>query len=333
MLFSFWLAREAPGDPFKIASVQSIRPGSESLSSKKEGEEKPLFYFSISPLDRAHPIQQYIPMLSWNGSNNQLSIWTGRLLTGDFGNSIRYRINVWKVVKKPFLISLAIGTLSTLILIAISIWLAKYLATNSTKGSNEKIWSFLDLIYAIPSYWLAVLLLTFLASSTFLNLFPSGGIGMNKGNFLLNMLDFLYHIFLPVICISLPPIAYYTKIIFQNIEQESHKVYALSAAARGFSSKYILDKELLRNSLIPLVTHLSLFISAILGGALIIEKIFNLPGLGKLMVESYSFRDYPVIFCIAFITGLFTLVGYLATDLIIIRLSPTIRESFEKENA
>ena len=330
MVFSFWLAKEAPGDPFQISSFQNERHGFQQFEKVPENI-KPLFFFSISPLDKQSNKLKWIPWVEWHGSNNQFYKWSKALLTGGFGKSTRYKVDVWKIILKPFLVSIFLGTTSTILLILISIWLAKLLSLWTNQTRKNFVWTVLDLIYAIPSYWLAVLLLTFFASASFFKVFPSGGLlSPQNENPLLFIPDLLYHLALPIICLSIPPIAYYTKIIFQNINQESQKIYALSAAARGFSPKWILNKELLRNSLIPLTTHLPLFLSSILGGALIIEKIFNLPGMGKLMIEAFSFRDYPIIFSVAFITGIVTMVGFLLTDILLQRLSPEIKSSMEK---
>jgi peptide/nickel transport system permease protein len=330
MLFSFWLAKKAPGDPFKISYFSKEISKGKSASPKLEKKDLALFFCALESLDPNSKSLKWIPYLRFHGSENQFSKWTDKLFTGNFGKSFRYKVSVWKVLKKPIWISALIGILSTGLMIFFSISLAQYLSLTQNERVKKGIWYLLDLIYALPSYWLAILFLTFFASPVFLKIFPSGGIGGESSNFIFNLGDLLYHLILPIISLSIPPLAYYTKIIFQNINQESKKIYSLSAVARGYSPKRILKKELLRNSIIPLISHFPMFLSSLLGGALIIEKIFNLPGIGKLMVEAFTYRDYPIIFSIAFLTGIITLIGYLVTDILIMKYSPQIKASFEE---
>ena len=331
MVFSFWLAREAPGDPFLISYQSQEFQGGIDQSREMQRPEKPVFFFGIKQLDAKHPIKKWIPAFAFFGTDNQFSSWTKKLFSGSFGNSLRFKTSVWNVIRRPFGISVLLGGISTILLVLLSIWLAKSLSLWTNSRLKKITWGALDILYSFPPYWLAILLLVFLASSSFLMIFPSGGLGGGKGSWLLSFFDIAFHLVLPILCLSLPPIAYFTKIIFQNIEQETKKVYTLNATARGFSKSWILKNEVLRNSLIPLLAHIPLFLSSILGGALIIEKIFNLPGMGKLMVDAFGYRDYPVIFGIAFLTGILTLLAFLVTDILYARLSPQLGSGFGKK--
>ncbi len=330
MVFSFWLAREAPGDPFLIQYQSQEKHFGLSAKAVESSSKQPLFFFSFEPLDEGHLVFQFFPSISFNGTHNQFFSWTKKLFTGDLGNSFRWKSSIWKVIFPPFLVSIMLGTISTLIMVLLAIWLALVLSESKSSKTTNGIWLVLDFLYSIPPYWLAILLLIFFTSSSFLQIFPSGGLGGEKSNVILSFLDMAYHLFLPIICLSLPPVAYFTKIIHQNIGLESKKVYSLNSASRGFSARWILRKEVLRNSLIPLFAHIPLFLSSILGGALMIEKIFNLPGMGKLMVDAFSYRDYPIIFSIALLTGLLTLTAFLVTDLLYVRFSPQIGRGFNK---
>ncbi len=321
MIFSFWLARKAPGDPYQIRGHESLRSSNSSPVSKKKAEA--IFYIGVNSWESI----SWLPKITFNGTNNEFHNWSKEVFLNGFGKSIRYRIPVLKVLWTPLGLSVILGFLSISLMLVSSIYLAQHLALSRSKRKNEMIWSALDMIYAVPPYWLGLIFIIFLASPYFIPLFPYGGIGEFKGNIIENVIEFLYHIVLPVLALAIPSIAYYTRLIFLNLEQESRKTYALNAVAKGMGREKVVKTELLRNSVISLASHVPLFISSIVGGSLIIEKIFNLPGMGKLMVEAFNFRDYPLIFGIAFISGLFTLLGYLIADILIQKYSPGSKNS------
>jgi peptide/nickel transport system permease protein len=166
-----------------------------------------------------------------------------------------------------------------------------------------------------PIFYVGLVLLTVLAA--WLRIFPVGGYGDT-------VLDHLWHLFLPSITLALS----FAAIIMRNMRASIMEVldaeFVEFARAKGLSRRVVLSRHVLRNALITTVTLVGLHIGSLLGGAVITESVFAVPGVGRLMVDSIFARDYPVIQALTLILAVIVSVVFLLTDLLQMALDPRV---------
>ena len=138
------------------------------------------------------------------------------------------------------------------------------------------------------------------------------------------LLDRLWHLVLPVLCLTYAGLAYVSRQMRAGMLETIRQDYIRTARAKGLSENVVVFKHALRNSLIPVVTLLGLLLPAMLGGSVIIESIFTINGMGKLGFEAILSRDYPVVMAISTIAAFLTLVGLLISDILYAVVNPTI---------
>jgi peptide/nickel transport system permease protein len=175
----------------------------------------------------------------------------------------------------------------------------------------------LYVLYSIPSYVAAIFLLLLL--SVKLELLPLFGMVSEEYDNLSpweKALDIGRHMLLPVTCYTYGTLASYTRFVRSNVLEVLRQDYIRTARAKGLGEAAILVRHALRSSLIPFVTHLGLSLPALMGGSVIIERIFSWPGMGNLFFDAISTRDYPLIMGITLIFSVLILVGGLLADIL-----------------
>jgi peptide/nickel transport system permease protein len=178
----------------------------------------------------------------------------------------------------------------------------------------------------------AVLLIMFLGGGDFFDLFPIYGIvssGMEGASFMARLGDHLWHLVLPVFCLTYGGLAALSRFQRAGMLEVIRQDYIRTARAKGLPEKIVIFKHAFRNSLIPIVTLLGYLIPGMFGGSVIIESIFSIPGMGQLGFEAVLSRDYPVVLAIATISAILTLLGLLVSDLLYVWVDPRI--SYEAE--
>jgi peptide/nickel transport system permease protein len=186
----------------------------------------------------------------------------------------------------------------------------------------------LFLLYSLPSFWVALLLLLYLASGEYLNLFPLGGITSDwaaRAGGPGKVLDFLWHLVLPVAVLTYGGFAFLARYTRANMLEVINQQYIMTARAKGLSERKIVFVHAFRNSLIPLITLMATLLPGLLGGSVIVESIFSIPGMGMLAFEAILSRDIPVIMAISTIAAFLTLLGILLADLAYALADPRIR--------
>lgn len=257
-------------------------------------------------------------------------IWVKQIVTLDFGRSYKDHRPVIRKIAERLPITLALNIISIFFVYTISIPLGVYSAVRQGSLQDRAITLLLFALYSIPSFWLAVVLIYFLGGGEFWDVFPIYGI-LSPGaeNFPLykKALDFLWHITLPVICLTYGDLAYLSRYQRGSLLEVLHEDFLRTARAKGLPESKVIFKHALRNALIPIVTIVASILPAAIGGSVIIESIFSIPGIGKLGFEAVLSRDYPVILAIATISAFLTLAGILISDLAYVLIDPRI--SFE----
>ncbi len=256
------------------------------------------------------------------------ALWLWNLLHLDLGRSYIYQDPVWDVIKSRFPVSIFLGLtgffLSYIVCIPLGVWKAIKHGSRFDFGSSFIVF----LGYSIPGWALGAALLVLFGGGSFWNWFPLGG--FRPGNweylsFFEKITGQLHHMFLPVLCYMLGSFATLTILMKNSLMENLGQDYIRTAFAKGLSERRVIFVHALRNSLIPIATGLGHVIGLILAGSFLIEKVFNIDGMGYLGYTSILQRDYPVALGILVISSLLMLVGNILSDMIYVVVDPRIR--------
>jgi microcin C transport system permease protein len=247
----------------------------------------------------------------------------------DLGRSFLQNKGVWELIREKLPVSASLGLWTFFISYAISIPLG--VAKAVREGSRfDTITTFVVLAgYAVPGFVLGVLLVVLFGGGSFLDVFPLRG--LTSDNFAElsawgKVKDYLWHLTLPLTCLVIHSFAVVTLLTRNTFVEEIRKQYVLVARSKGLSQQRVLYKHVFRNALIPLVTGLpAAFIGAFFTGAVLIEPLFSLDGLGLLSFESVVRRDYPVVLGSLYLFTLLGLVVKLLSDVLYTVVDPRVQ--------
>jgi microcin C transport system permease protein len=307
-----------PGSDFG-ARGQARSGGSSALNSKYRGAQglDPEFIASLEKqfgFDK--PAYERFFLMLWNYSRF------------DFGKSYFRDTTVLELIKEKMPVSISLGLWLTLLTYLISIPLGIRKAV--TDGSLFDVWTSGAIIvgYAIPGFLFAILLIILFAGGSFFDWFPLRG--LTSENWIefpwwKKILDYFWHLTLPIISMGLSAFATMTLLTKNSFLDEIRKQYVLTARAKGCASRQVLYGHIFRNAMLIVISGFpGAFIRAFFSGALLIETIFSLDGLGLLGFESVLNRDYPVVFATLYIFSLVGLVVNLISDLTYTWVDPRI---------
>ena len=254
--------------------------------------------------------------------------WFWNLLHLDLGNSYIYQDPVWDVIKSRFPVSIFLGLtgffLSYLVCVPLGVW--KAIRHGSRFDFASSVLVFLG--YSVPGWALGTALLVLFGGGSFWDVFPLGGFRPANWEFLgffEKVGAQLHHMFLPVLCYMIGSFATLTILMKNSLLENLGQDYVRTAFAKGLSERRVIFVHALRNSLIPIATGLGHVISLILAGSFLIEKVFNIDGMGYLGYTSILQRDYPVALGILVISSLLMLIGNILSDMIYVVVDPRIR--------
>jgi len=246
----------------------------------------------------------------------------------DFGESFFRDRSVIELIQEKMPVSISLGLWSTLLVYLISIPLGIKKAVNH--GSHFDVWSSTVIIigYAIPGFLLAILLIVFFAGGSYWSIFPLRGLTSSNFDELTlggKILDYLWHMVLPTIGIVIGSFATITMLTKNSFLDEIRKQYVITARAKGLTSNQVLYGHVFRNAMLLIIAGFpSAFVGIFFTGALLIELVFSLDGLGLLGYESVVNRDYPVMFGTLFIFTLISLVMNIISDITYMLVDPRI---------
>ena len=245
----------------------------------------------------------------------QFGLFLGNILHGDLGTSLFYRRPVAEVILERLPVTVSLVAASVLLAVLICVPLAVASAVRQGSWVDQAVRAASTLTLSMPSFWLGLNLLILLA--VLYPVFPISGFGSGLG-------DILWHLALPAVTIalSLAPILIRTlRASLIEIMQAPHVDFART---KGLREGGLIRRHVLRNGLMATVTILGVNIGWLMGGSVVVETVFSLPGLGALIVSSISARDYPMIQGIALVFGLLVILINLATDLLYAVLDPRV---------
>jgi len=258
----------------------------------------------------------------------QYVLWVGRMCKLDFGTSFKDRRPVRDKILEAVPITLQLNVISIFLVYLFSVPIGVYSATHQRTWGDALTTLVLFLLYSLPSFWVAMLLIYFLGSGHPFSWFPIYGLNslefekMTWGKYLA---DRLWHMVLPIFCLTYASLAEIAQFARSGMIDVIRQDYIRTARAYGFTEKVVIFKYSMRNSLIPIITLLASLLPALIGGSIIIENIFSIPGMGRLSFEAVLSRDYPTVMGILTISALLTLLGLILSDILYALTDPRIK--------
>lgn len=261
-------------------------------------------------------------------TQTQFGNWFRSLLRLDFGKSFAHKKDVLELIKERFARSAWLNFFSIMLTYLIAIPIGVYSATHQRSIGDRISTVFLFVLYSLPSFWVGSILILLLTGPPIgVDLFPASRYeDMNSSSFdtWTRYKDWIWHITLPVICLTYGGIAYISRQMRGGMLEVIRQDYIRTARAKGLSERVVVFKHAMRNSLIPIITLMAFLLPHMFGGSVIIESIFSIDGLGKLLFDAINQRDIPLIMAEVFIAGLLTLFGILIADVMYAIVDPRI---------
>ncbi len=252
--------------------------------------------------------------------------WLGKILTGDFGESYVYGEPVLDVITDRFPVSIYFGLIGFFLTYSVCIPLGIYKAIRHGSGFDIASSVAVFIGYSIPGWAIGAVLLTILGGQ--LDLVPLGDFrspDFNSMSFIDQVIDQLHHTILPVFCYMMGSFASLTILTKNSLMENLGQDYVRTAFAKGLPERRVIFVHALRNSLIPIATGLGGAISLVLAGSFLIERVFNIDGMGLLGYSSVVKRDYTVMMGIVTISALLQMVGNIISDILYAIIDPRIR--------
>jgi len=254
--------------------------------------------------------------------------WLWKVLHLDLGTSYVYQDPVWDVIRSRFPVSIFLGLTGFLLsyLICIPLGVMKAVRHGSKFDVISSALVFMG--YSVPGWALGTALLVLFGGGSFWSVFPLGGFRPDNWEYLSlwgKITGQLHYMFLPVVCYMIGSFATLTILSKNSLMENLGQDYVRTAFAKGLEERRVIFTHALRNSLIPLVTGLGNVISLILAGSFLVERVFNIDGMGFLGYTAILQRDYPVALGILVIDSLLMLVGNILSDIIYAAVDPRIR--------
>ena len=303
----FAISRAAPGDPVSL----SMGPGGQMDAQRAADVRK--VRMALYGLDKPIHIQYFN--------------WLKRTVKLDFGDSIKHHRPVIDLVKERLPITLVLNLISLFAVYLISIPLGIFTAVRQGKFFDRASSVVLFMLWSLPSMWVGQMLIGYFCGPTFKNWFPPAGLSSNFADslpFFPWLGDRLWHLVLPVICLSYAELAYLTKQVRAGMLDNLRADYVRTARAKGLDNLTVVFRHAFRNSVIPIITIMATLLPAMIGGSVIIESIFSIPGMGRLAFEAITTRDYNIVMAVATIAGFLNLAGLLLADVAYVVADPRI---------
>lgn len=288
-VITFVLIHLIPGDPARILLGAKATPAAISAIHEKFGLDRPIFV-------------QYFYFLV-------------NLLQGDLGRSIMYRSPVLSVVVSRIAPTIWLISFAVVISVILSVLLASLAATRRGGAIDQSIRLFSTIGLGLPAFWLGIVFM--MVFSVRLGWFPVSGYGDG-------FIDHLHHMCLPAFTLALSLVPIITRNLRASLIAESAADYVVAARAKGVPARAIFLHHVFRNSLLPTVSLFGVNVGWMIGGTVVVETVFSVPGLGQLMVSSIFARDYLVVQAVTLILALGVVLTNFAVDILTVVLDPRV---------
>lgn len=244
--------------------------------------------------------------------------WVLAFVKGDFGMSYKYNVPVADLIGEKLPITLMMALMSFIMIIVVSIPLGIYTVKHHGNFLDRVITVFNQVLMAVPHFFMGILF-TYVFGLV-LKLFTPGKFVSYDVDFK----AFVSYLIFPCIAIALPKIATSVKMIKSACLQEAHKDYTRTAYSKGNNTNQVLTKHVLKNAMIPVITIWGMMLADLLVGSIIIEQVFSIPGIGRVLITSISFRDFPVVQALIVLIAMVIIVTNFLVDVIYQIIDPRI---------
>lgn len=312
-LISFVIIQLAPGDPAALRMGDGEQRIDNPALVEKIIQETRALYGLDQPLHI-----QYLR-------------WLKRIFTFDFGESLRDHRPIIDKLKERIPVSVKLSGISLLLAYLISIPLGIYSATHQYSVGDKITTVVLFALYSLPNFWVATMAIVYLGGGDFWDVFPVSGlksIGADNWSWWERVQDQAWHLILPITCMTYYTLAALSRYMRAGMLETVRQDFIRTARAKGLSERLVVYRHAVRNSLIPVITLMADLLPALIGGSIVIETIFSIPGMGYLSYEAVLNRDYPLIMAIFTFSALLTLLGILIADFLYTLVDPRI--AYEK---
>lgn len=303
VVLNFVLVHAAPGDP-----VETIAGASGGMSPELMAQLRTQY-----GLDKSLPVQ--------------LGVYLGKVLQGDLGYSYFFNLPVTTMIAERVPATLLLVLSSVLLAFVVGTALG-VLSSRKPNGMLSQFITVLSMVgFAAPVFWLGIMLVILFASV--LPILPVAGMRSieSTGGGIADIVDVLHHLVLPTVTLSLVYLAQYSRLARSSMLDVLGSDFIRTARAKGLTDRVVLYKHALRNALLPVVTVLGLQFGNVLAGAILVETVFNWPGLGRLAFDSVLRRDYPTILGVLLFSSIVVVVMNQVTDLCYRFIDPRIKAS------
>jgi len=292
-LFVFFMLRMTPGDPAAVLAGDNGTPQQIEEIREQLGLNKPIL--------------------------TQLTIWAGKLLQGDLGESFYFKKKVTELILLRMEPTLALATVTLIITILIALPMGVIAAYKHGTWIDRLVMAFSVLGFSVPVFVLGYLLIYIFAIE--LKLFPVQGYRSIADGFW----PFLHRLLLPGFTLSVIYIALIARMTRASMLEVLDEDYIRTARSKGLKERVVLRGHALRNAAVPIVTVIGIGIALLIGGVVVTESVYNIPGLGRLTVDAVLGRDYPTIQAVILVFSFVYVIINLVVDLVYCLLDPRIR--------
>lgn len=244
--------------------------------------------------------------------------WVAGILQGDFGTSYSYNQSVSSLLKEKITVTMLLSVLAILLTCILAFPLGIYSARKSDSRIDVFLTTLNQLIMSIPSFFSGILIT--LIFGVLFKLFTPGAFVSYTADFF----GCIGYLLFPALAIALPKVSMVVKLLKDTSLKEADKDYVRTAYSRGNRTKAVFYKHVLKNACIPVITFLGMTFADIIAGSIIVEQVFSIPGLGRILLTSISGRDYPVVEAIILLLATFVVVSNLCVDLLYKKFDPRI---------
>jgi peptide/nickel transport system permease protein len=285
----FFLLRAIPGDPAAIRLGIRATPEGIANLHKQMGLDKPVW--------------------------TQYFIFLKNIVRGDFGESFMFTVPVLDLIKQRLPLTLFLAAYATAMSIVITVPMAMIAALKKDTWVDNAIRGGFMLALGMPQFWLGIIML--LVFSLWIPIFPISGFGKTVG-------EHFMHLTLPAFTLALAQSSWLIRSLRSDVINVLQADYVDFARAKGLRERFIFARHILRNALLPTVTILGLNVGYLVGGAVVVERVFAIPGMGSLMLDAIFGRDYSVVQGVTFCFAMLVITINLLTDLTYSFLDPRV---------
>lgn len=270
----------------------------------------------------------YLPDFKWYGFDNQYHNWITNFLQADFGISCVDQRPVVDKMSEAIFWTLLMNICAILLGYLIAIPLGVQSAIKRGSRFDKIVSVGLFILYSLPVFWIGTMALIFFATPEYgMQIFPGVGLGDSGSNapFWTRFWERASHLILPVICLAYPSFAFLSRQMRGGMTDVLKKDFIRTARAKGLPESQVIRIHAFRNSLFPIITLLASVFPRVLSGTLILEIIFNIPGMGKLAFDSLFTQDWNVVFTVLMLSAIMTMIGILVADILYAWADPRVR--------